>query len=138
VVINVLVATFLVAHAAIHLAFIAPSPPVTADGPAWPFTTNDSWLLERLGLDPAGMRVLAGALVAAALIALAIASLAALGVVPVGLWVPALTVGAAASLGLLIAFFHPWLGLGIAIDVGLLWAGLLAGWVPASSGVAGS
>jgi len=138
VVINVLVATFLVAHAAIHLAFIAPSPPVTADGPAWPFTTNDSWLLERLGLDPAGMRVLAGALVAAALIALAIASLAALGVVAVGLWVPALTVGAAASLGLLIAFFHPWLGLGIAIDVGLLWAGLLAGWVPASSGVAGS
>jgi hypothetical protein len=138
VVINVLVATFLVAHAAIHLAFIAPSPPVTADGPAWPFTTNDSWLLERLGLDPAGTRVLAGALVAAALIALAIASLAALGVVAVGLWVPALTVGAAASLGLLIAFFHPWLGLGIAIDVGLLWAGLLAGWVPASSGVAGS
>ena len=137
-VINVLVATFLVAHAAIHLAFIAPSPPVTADGPAWPFTTNDSWLLERLGLDPAGMHVLAGALVAAELIALAIASLAALGVVPVGLWVPALTVGAAASLGLLIAFFHPWLGLGIAIDVGLLWAGLLAGWVPASSGVAGS
>jgi len=138
VVINVLVATFLVAHAAIHLAFIAPSPPVTADGPAWPFTTNDSWLLERLGLDPAGTRVLAGALVAAALIALAIASLAALGVVPVGLWVPALTVGAAASLGLLIAFFHPWLGLGIAIDVGLLWAGLLAGWVPASSGLPGS
>ena len=135
---NVLVASFLVAHAAIHLAFIAPSPPVTADGPAWPFTTNDSWLLERLGLDPAAKRVLAGTLVAAALIALAIAALAALGVVPVGLWVPALTVGAGASLMLLIVFFHPWLGLGIAIDVGLLWAGLLAGWVPGSSGLAGS
>ena len=137
-VINVLVATFLVAHAAIHLAFIAPSPPVTADGPAWPFTTNDSWLLERLGLDPAAKRVLAGALVAATLIALAIAALAALGVVPVGLWVAALTVGAGASLTLLIVFYHPWLGLGIAIDVGLLWAGLLAGWVPGSSGLAGS
>ena len=137
-VIRVLVASFLLAHAAIHLAFVAPSPPVTADGPAWPFTTNDSWLLQRLGLDPAAMRVVAGALVAATLIALVIAALAALGVVPAGLWVPALTVGAIASLGLLVAFFHPWLALGIAIDVGLLWAGFVAGWMPASSGFAGS
>jgi hypothetical protein len=138
VVIRVLVASFLLAHAAIHLAFVAPSPPVTADGPAWPFTTNDSWLLQRLGLDPAAMRVVAGALVAATLIAFVIAALAALGVVPAGLWVPALTVGAIASLGLLVAFFHPWLALGIAIDVGLLWAGFVAGWMPASSGLAGS
>lgn len=137
-VIRVLVASFLLAHAAIHLAFVAPSPPVTADGPAWPFTTNDSWLLPRLGLDPAAMRVVAGALVAATLIALVIAALAAIGVVPAGLWVPALTVGAIASLGLLVAFFHPWLALGIAIDVGLLWAGFVAGWMPASSGFAGS
>ena len=137
-VIRVLVASFLLAHAAIHLAFVAPSPPVTADGPAWPFTTNDSWLLQRLGLHLTAMRVVAGALVASTLVALLIAALAALGVVPAGLWVPAVTVGAVASLGLLIAFFHPWLGLGIAIDVGLLWAGLSAGWIPASSGLAGS
>lgn len=137
-VIRVLVASVLLAHAAIHLAFIAPAPPATADGPAWPFTTNDSWLLQRLGLDPAAMRVVAGVLVAATLVALLIAALAALGVVPAGLWVPALTVGAVASLGLLIAFFHPWLVLGIAIDVGLLLAGLVAGWAPASTGLAGS
>lgn len=137
-VIRVLVASVLLAHAAIHLAFIAPAPPATADGPAWPFTTNDSWLLQRLGLDPAAIRVVAGVLVAATLVALLIAALAALGVVPAGLWVPALTVGAVASLGLLIAFFHPWLVLGIAIDVGLLLAGLVAGWAPASTGLAGS
>jgi hypothetical protein len=137
-VIRALVAGFLLAHAAIHLAFIAPAPPATADGPAWPFTTNDSWLLGQIGLGPAGTRVLAGALVAVTLVALGIAALAGLGVVPAGLWVPALTAGSVASLGLLAAFFHPWLGLGVAIDVGLLWVGLVAGWMPPSSTLAGS
>jgi hypothetical protein len=137
-VIRALVAAFLLGHAAIHLSFIAPAPPATAGGPAWPFTTTDSWLLGRLGLDAAGMRALAGALVAVTLLALAVAALAALGLAPAGLWVPALSVGAVASLGLLVAFFHPWLVLGVAIDAGLLWAGLVAGWTPASPSLAGS
>ena len=50
---GLLVAGFLLAHAAIHVAFIAPPPPATADGPAWPFTTDRAWLVTRLGLDPA-------------------------------------------------------------------------------------
>jgi hypothetical protein len=33
-------------------------------------------------------------------------------------------------LGLLILFFHPWLALGVAIDVVLLWAVLGARWTP--------
>ena len=37
--VGLLVAGFLLAHAAIHVAFIAPPPPATADGPAWPFAT---------------------------------------------------------------------------------------------------
>jgi hypothetical protein len=31
---------------------------------------------------------------------------------------------------LLLLFFHPWLVLGIAIDLGLLWAVLVADWTP--------
>jgi hypothetical protein len=31
---------------------------------------------------------------------------------------------------LLLLFFHPWLTLGIVIDVALLWAVLVAGWRP--------
>ena len=40
---GLLVAGFLLAHAAIHVAFIAPSPPATADGPAWPFAIDRAW-----------------------------------------------------------------------------------------------
>ena len=38
--VGLLVAGFLLAHAAIHVGFIAPPPPATADGPAWPFSTD--------------------------------------------------------------------------------------------------
>ena len=38
--VGLLVAGFLLAHAAIHVAFIAPPPPATADGPAWPFRSR--------------------------------------------------------------------------------------------------
>jgi hypothetical protein len=41
-----------------------------------------------------------------------------------------LTLGAIASLGVLILFFHPWLVVGLAIDVLVLWAVLVAGWAP--------
>jgi hypothetical protein len=137
-VIRIVVAGLLLAHAAIHLAFIAPAPPATASGPAWPFTTADSWLLNRLGVGPAGARLIADGLIAVTLLGFVLAALAALGVVPAALFVPALSVGAVASIGLLSVFFHPWLVLGVAIDLGLLWAGLVAGWTPSSSSFAGS
>ena len=62
--VGLLVAGFLLAHAAIHVGFIAPPPPATADGPAWPFAMDRAWPVTRLGLDPALMRSLALALVA--------------------------------------------------------------------------
>ena len=126
------VAGFLLAHALIHIAFVAPAPPATADGPAWPFTTSDSWLSSRLGVGPNEARLVAMALVAVTIGAFAVASLAALGLAPVALWAPAVTAGATASLAILVAFFHPWLALGAGIDLALLWAALGAGWVPAA------
>src|SRR5262245_34871859 len=129
-VIRLLVAGFLLAHAAIHIAFIAPAPPATAGGPAWPFTTGDSWLFGRMGISPGPSRLIADALVALTIAAFALAGLVAVGVVPAALWSPVVIVGAAASLGLLVAFFHPWLALGIAIDLGLVWAVHYAGWTP--------
>jgi hypothetical protein len=129
-VIRLLVAGFLLAHAAIHVAFIAPAPPVTAGGPAWPFSTADSWLFGRLGVSEATSRLVADALVALTLAAFALAALAAIGIVPAALWSPAVVIGAAASIVLLAAFFHPWLALGVAIDLGLIWAVCSAGWTP--------
>ena len=40
-----------------------------------------------------------------------------------------------ASLALLVAFFHPWLIVGLAIDVVLLWATLVAAWSPTQLGL---
>ena len=44
--------------------------------------------------------------------------------------------GAAASLLLLSLFFHPWLVIGVAIDVVLLYLVLVTGWDPFAAGAA--
>jgi hypothetical protein len=127
---KLLVAAFLLAHGAIHAAFISPRPPATAGGPAWPFDLGHSWVLAPLGLDPAVGRLLGVALVALTLGGFALAALSALGIGPAGLWPAAVTIGAIASIALLALFFHPWLVLGVAIDLVLLWAVLVANWEP--------
>ena len=135
--IRLLVAGFLLAHAAIHVAFIAPPPPATADGPAWPFALDRAWPVTRLGVGPALMRSLALALVTMTIAGFALAALAALGVLPTAIWTAAIVIGSIASLGLLATCFHPWLLLGVAIDLALLWSSLVAGWQPTvdSSGI---
>jgi hypothetical protein len=128
--VRLLVAAFLLAHAAIHIGFISPRPPVTAGGPPWPFEVSHSWILGPLGIDAETARALAIALIAVIPGAFALAGVAALGVVPAGLWPVAVTIGAIASIAVLAVFFHPWLLLGIAIDVALLWAVNVANWAP--------
>jgi hypothetical protein len=127
---RLLFAAFLLAHGAIHAAFISPRPPATAGGPAWPFDLGHSWVLAPLGLDPGVGRLLGVALVALTLGGFALAALSALGIGPAGLWPTAVTIGAIASIALLALFFHPWLVLGVAIDLVLLWAVLVANWEP--------
>jgi hypothetical protein len=132
--IRLALAGFLLAHAAIHVAFLAPAPPATANGPTWPFTTTDSWLLGRLGIAPEAAHLVAMALVVTTIAGFALAALSAVGLLPVSLWLPAIAIGAASSIGLLIAFFHPWLVLGIGIDLVLLWASVVVDWTPATTG----
>ena len=127
-------AGFLLAHALIHIAFVSPAPPATAGGPAWPFSTSESWLFARLGVSADTTRLVALALVATTIAGFALAALSVIGVVPAGLWIPAIVIGSVSSIGLLVACFHPWLALGIVIDLALIWAGLVAGWSPAGSG----
>jgi hypothetical protein len=135
--VRLLIAGFLVAHAAIHLAFVTPAPPATASGPAWPFSTDQSWLVARLGWSPEAVQGLAYALVAGTIVAFAAGALAAIGVLPASIWAPSVAIGAVISLVTLVAFFHPWLVLGIAIDAGLLWAAVIAGWAPAAPALEG-
>ncbi|NJD29360.1 MAG: hypothetical protein FIA92_13820 [Chloroflexi bacterium] len=129
---KLLVAAFLLAHGAIHAAFIGPRPPATAGGPAWPFELARSWLLTPAGFDADITRALGLALTAATLGGFALAALAVVGVLPIGVWFPTLFLGTVASIALLVLFFHPWLALGLVIDLGLLWLALAADWTPAS------
>lgn len=129
-VVRLAIAGFLLAHAAIHVGFISPRPPVTAGGPPWPFDVAHSWILGPLGIDAATSRALAIALIAVILGGFALAGLAAIGIAPAGLWPVAVTIGGVASIAVLILFFHPWLLLGIAIDVVPLWAVNVANWAP--------
>jgi hypothetical protein len=129
-VVRLAIAGFLLAHAAIHIGFISPRPPVTAGGPAWPFDVGHSWILGPLGLDETTSRALAIALIAVILGGFALAGIAAIGIAPAGLWPAAVTIGGVASIAVLVLFFHPWLLLGIAIDVVLLWAVNVAYWAP--------
>ncbi|HET6379997.1 MAG TPA: hypothetical protein VFH63_03050 [candidate division Zixibacteria bacterium] len=127
---RLLVAGFLLAHAAIHIGFVSPRPPATAGGPPWPFTLDHSWLLSPLGMGPDALRLMGLALFAVLLGGYAVAAIAAIGWLPSGAWVAGVVIGSAASLALLLAFFHPWLVLGVLIDLVLIWAVLAADWVP--------
>lgn len=125
-----LIAAFLVAHGAIHASFLAPRPPVTAGGPAWPFELGRSWVLGPLGLDSQAIHMVGLALIALTIGAFALAGLTALGIAPAGLWPATVTIGAIASIAVLGIYFSPWFVVGIAIDLVLLWAVLIASWTP--------
>jgi hypothetical protein len=126
-------AAFLAAHGLIHASYLTPAPPRTAEGPPWPFHLDGSWITAALGLDPALIRPV-GLMLAAATVGLFVASaLATLGWLPASWW-SALVIGAASlSLVMLAAFFHPWLVLGMVIDLVLLWAVLVVGWAPTAA-----
>ena len=130
-----LLATFLLGHAAIHLGFVAPAPRATASGPAWPFATESSWLVTRLGVDPDGVRDIAFALVTVIVGAFALAALVAIGIAPTAFWLPAAVIGSIASIALLAMCSHPWLILGVGIDIVLLYATLVAGWIPTTASI---
>jgi hypothetical protein len=131
---KILFAVFLLAHAAIHVSYISPRPPVTAGGPTWPFELGRSWLLSPLGLSADMTRIVGIGLLALLVIGFGIAALATFGMVPMTLWPGAVVVGAVTSIVMLVLFFHPWLVAGVGIDLVLLWAALLADWTPASLG----
>lgn len=131
---RLVLAGFLLGHAMIHGGFVSRRPPATPGAPPWPFDLGHSWLLDRLGVGPGATRVVGTTLVAATIAGFALAALAALRIGPAVLWPAGVALGAAASLAVLVLFFHRWLVLGVAIDLLLLYAGFVAGWTPDSLG----
>jgi len=131
-----LFALFLAAHALIHASFVAPRPPVSAGGPEWPFDLAHSWMLSPLGLDGDASRLLGIALIGFTIIGFGVAALSTVGAFGEGVFAAGIVAGSVASILLLALFFHPWLVLGIGIDVVILWAVLVARWSP-QGGLAG-
>lgn len=123
-------AAILLGHALIHAAFLAPRPPATAGGPPWPFELDRSWILETFGIDPAMTRVVGLAAIAATVASFALSALITLGGGAVELWPAAIAVGTVGSMLALLLFFHPWLIVGVGIDLGLLWTVVVLGWTP--------
>jgi hypothetical protein len=131
---KLLFAAFLAAHALIHASYVTPAPPRTAGGPEWPFEFTRSWLVTALQIDPSVARVLGISLAGGSVILLVAAALATAGwIVPSETWPALVVAGTVCSLMTLGLFFHPWLLLGIAIDLGLLWA-VVSGWRPFALG----
>ena len=118
-----LIAAFLIAHGAIHLAVWLPPPPTDAERQA-PFAPDHSALLTRTQVPQAASHLVAVGLAGAAAVLYVIAGLTvALG----SGWAVAIA-AAAAILGLVlkVLYFNPWLTLGILLDAAVLSAALLS------------
>ena len=111
---DLLVATFLVAHGLVHLAIYAV--PADPSKPA-PFDPSRSWVLVGRGVDAVTMRSASAALARVTAAAYAIAGAMLLLGAP---WEAAGAVAAGAGLSLKSLWFHPWLVLGVGIDLAVL------------------
>jgi hypothetical protein len=119
-----LLAAFLVAHGAIHLAIWLPPQSAEPDAdPHPPFAPDHSALLTRAHVSRTTTHDVAAWLAVAATVAYVVAGFA------VGFgsgWAVALAaVAATVGLSLKVLFFNPWLSLGILIDAAVLSAALL-------------
>lgn len=132
--IRTLFALFLIAHGLITMSLA--TVPVPAPGalrtpyfPAWWRENVDSnWPISRLGLNPGLTRTTGWLLWLAALILFAGAGLGVLGVPLLSaLWQPLAGIAAVLSLVLLVFYWHPWLVLGVVLNMGML-AGIYTGW----------
>jgi len=125
---------FFMAHAAIQFSFVSPAPTPTPGAPAWPFDLSGSWLLGLLGAGGSATRGFGVGLLLLLSLGYAAAALVTIGVLPEQLSGASVILGATASLVLLTLFFHPWLALGVVIDLVLLALVLATGWAPRWAG----
>ena len=126
-------ALFIIAHGLVHaILAIAPNP---ADPDAKPlafFTTSErSWLLPQLGLNTSTIQWIGILLVALSTLGFVLAGLGIFGVAGlVSIWRTLAIIASCVSLLLLLLFWHPWLPVGMLIDIGILVALLWAEWPP--------
>ena len=124
---------FLIAHGLVHAGLAAaPNPNDPNSKPGAFFTAVErSWLLPRLGLNAAAVQWVGIILVALSVLGFALTGLGMFGVAGLSaVWRITAIFSACVSSLLLILFWHPWLPVGVLIDVGILLALLWAKWPP--------
>jgi hypothetical protein len=126
-------AVVLIAHGLVHAGLAAapiPNDPESKPG-AFFTATARSWLLPRLGLNASTVRWMGIILVALTVLGFVLAGLGVLGVPGLAaIWRTVAVVSACLSLLLLIVYWHPWLVLGVVIDIVILVALLWLDWPP--------
>jgi hypothetical protein len=129
--VKILFALFLIAHGLVHAGLAAapiPNDPESKPG-AFFTATSRSWLLPQLGLNATAVQWIGIILVALSTLGFVLAGLGVLGVPGLTLvWRTVAVVSSCLSLLLLILFWHPWIVVGVLIDVGILIALLWAKW----------
>jgi len=126
---RIIIALFLIAHGLVHAGLAAAPNPNDPDAkPGAFFTSPDrSWLLPKLGLNPSSIQWIGITLVALATLGFVLAGLGVFGVPGLAeIWRIMAVISAVASLLLLVLFWHPWIIVGVLIDIviiiSLVWA----------------
>ena len=124
-------AIFLIAHGLVHVGLAAAPNPADPNGKPGAFFTavERSWLLPQLGLSGTAVHWIGIILVTLSTLGFILAGLGIFGIVGLtAIWRTVAIISAGISLLLLIAFWHPWLPVGVLINIVTLVALLFTNW----------
>jgi hypothetical protein len=128
---KIFIGLFIIAHGLVHAGLAAAPVPDDPDSNPGAFFTSPerSWLLPKLGIKPSTVQWIGIGLVAMAILGFILAGLGVFGVPGLDqIWRTTAVVSAAVSLLLLGLFWHPWLIVGVLIDIGIIFSLLWANW----------
>jgi hypothetical protein len=119
---RVVVGSLLILHGLVHLGYASPRP----NDPRSLFAPERAWFASAFGLSAPAAEAVAKALAAITAVMLTISGIALFA--DADLWKPTAVIGAAVSCVLLVLTFHPWLTLGVAIDLFIIASVLWIHW----------
>jgi len=130
---KIVLGILIIAHGFVHaILAVAPNPADANAKPGAFFTTAErSWLLPQLSLSASAVQWIGIILVVLSTLGFVLAGLGVFGIAGISaIWRTMAVISSCISLVLLIVFWHPWLPVGVLIDIAILVALLWAKWPP--------
>jgi hypothetical protein len=130
--VKIYLAIFIIAHGLVHVGLAAaPNPADPIAKPGFFFTALErSWLLPQLGLNASAARWIGIIFVGLSTLGFLLAGLGIFGIPGLSIiWRTIAIISACISLLLLTLFWHPWLLVGVLINMGILIALLWINWL---------